>query len=65
MRVTIDIDERLLRRAMRLTGLKTRREVVHLALETLVRVSKICGKEAGSRAVRIIARHDKLFRRLA
>jgi Arc/MetJ family transcription regulator len=82
MRLTIDIDERLLRRAIRLTGLETRRDVVHLALETLVRLkrqeqirryrgrlrwrgSKIGGKEARSRAVRLIARNEKLFRRLA
>ena len=36
-RTNIDLDERLLRRARRLTGLKTKRAVVHRALETLVR----------------------------
>jgi Arc/MetJ family transcription regulator len=36
MRFSIDIDEWLLRRAIRLTGLKTKREVVHRALDALI-----------------------------
>ena len=36
-RTTIEIDERLMRRARKLTGLKTRREIVAKALEVLVR----------------------------
>lgn len=36
-RTNIDIDDRLIRRARRLTGLKTKKSVVHRALETLVR----------------------------
>jgi Arc/MetJ family transcription regulator len=36
-RTSIAIDDTLLRRALRLTGLKTKKAVVHRALETLVR----------------------------
>ncbi len=36
-RTNIELDERLIRRASRLTGLKTKKAVVHKALETLVR----------------------------
>lgn len=36
-RTNIDIDDRLIRRARRLTGLKTKKAVVHRALETLLR----------------------------
>ncbi|MEO0804606.1 MAG: type II toxin-antitoxin system VapB family antitoxin [Cyanobacteria bacterium J06642_2] len=36
MRTNIDIDDRLLESAMSLTGLKTKRETVELALQTLV-----------------------------
>jgi Arc/MetJ family transcription regulator len=36
-RTNIDLDDRLIRRARRLTGLKTKKSVVHRALETLVR----------------------------
>ncbi len=36
-RTTIDIDEGLIRRAQRLTGLKTKRAIVNRALEVLVR----------------------------
>jgi Arc/MetJ family transcription regulator len=36
-RTTIEIDERLIRRARKLTGLKTRREIVARAQELLVR----------------------------
>ena len=36
-RTNIDLDDRLIRRARRLTGLKTKRAVVHHALESLVR----------------------------
>jgi Arc/MetJ family transcription regulator len=35
-RTTIDIDDQLVRRAMRLYGLKTKREAVDLALRRLV-----------------------------
>jgi Arc/MetJ family transcription regulator len=36
-RTNIDLDDRLIRRARRLTGLKTKKAVVHRALENLVR----------------------------
>jgi Arc/MetJ family transcription regulator len=36
-KTTIEIDERLIRRARKLTGLKTTREIVTKALELLVR----------------------------
>ncbi len=36
-RTNIDIDEKLIREARKLTRLKTKREIVHRALELLVR----------------------------
>lgn len=39
MRTNIDIDDRLMRAAMAATKLKTKREVVHVALKELVRLS--------------------------
>ena len=36
MRTNIDLDDRLIKRAMRLTGSKTKRQVVQVALERLV-----------------------------
>jgi Arc/MetJ family transcription regulator len=36
MRTNINIDDRLLAQARRLTRLRTKREIVHRALETLV-----------------------------
>lgn len=36
-RTNIDLDERLIRRARRLTGLKTKKAIVHKALENFVR----------------------------
>lgn len=36
-RINVDIDEELLRRAARLTRLKTKRQIVHRALEYLVK----------------------------
>lgn len=38
MRTNIVIDDDLMRDALRVTGLKTKREAVELALETLVRL---------------------------
>lgn len=38
MRTNIVIDDELMERALRLTGLKTKREVVELALQTLLRL---------------------------
>lgn len=40
MRTSIDLDPELFRRAAQLTPLKTRREIVHLALELLVRLKE-------------------------
>jgi Arc/MetJ family transcription regulator len=40
MRTNIDIDERLMRRAKRLTALKTKRQVIHKSLEVLVRLKE-------------------------
>ena len=37
MRLTIDIDERLLEEAKKLTRLKTKKEVVNLSLKELIR----------------------------
>jgi Arc/MetJ family transcription regulator len=37
-RTNVVIDDRLIREARRLTGLKTKRELVHKALELLVRI---------------------------
>ena len=37
-RTTINIDERLIRQARKLTGLKTKREIVERALQLLVRL---------------------------
>lgn len=38
MRTNIVIDEQLINKASKLTGLKTKRETVELALQTLVRL---------------------------
>jgi len=40
MRTNIDIDEALMRRAARLTALKTKREIVHRGLEVLIRLKE-------------------------
>lgn len=40
MRTNIDIDEKLMRETLKLTGLKTKREVVELGLETLQRLKR-------------------------
>ena len=40
MRTNIVIDDRLMRDALRATGLKTKREAVELGLQTLVRLGK-------------------------
>ena len=40
MRTNIVIDDKLMKDAMRTTGLKTKREVVELGLRTLVRLTK-------------------------
>lgn len=40
MRTSIVIDDKLMRDALRVTGLKTKREVVELGLRTLLRLRK-------------------------
>lgn len=40
MRTNIVIDDRLMKETLRVTGLKTKREAVDLALRTLVRLNK-------------------------
>lgn len=40
MRTTIVIDDRLMEEALRVTGLKTRQQVVKAALRTLLRVNE-------------------------
>ncbi len=40
MRTNIDIDDELMRSALDVTGLRTKREVVELGLRTLVRLRK-------------------------
>ncbi|MBI2688987.1 MAG: type II toxin-antitoxin system VapB family antitoxin [Acidobacteria bacterium] len=40
MRTNIVIDDKLMRDTLRATGLKTKREVVELALQTLLRLRK-------------------------
>ncbi|HTC32120.1 MAG TPA: type II toxin-antitoxin system VapB family antitoxin [Bryobacteraceae bacterium] len=40
MRTNIVIDDKLMKDALRTTGLKTKREVVELGLRTLVRLTK-------------------------
>ena len=37
MRTTIDLDDAIIKAAMKVTGAKTKKEVVHLALDELVR----------------------------
>lgn len=48
MRTNIVIDDQLMRRTLRATGLKTKREAVELGLRTLVRL----GKQAELRRLR-------------
>jgi Arc/MetJ family transcription regulator len=40
VRTNIDLDEALVRRAARLTSLKTKREIVHRGLELLVKLKE-------------------------
>jgi Arc/MetJ family transcription regulator len=40
MRTNIDLDEKLMRRAAKLTTLKTKREIVHRGVELLVRLKE-------------------------
>ncbi len=40
MRTNIDIDEKLIKETLRITGLKTKREVVELALKELLRLHR-------------------------
>lgn len=40
MRTNIDIDEKLMKETLKVTGLKTKREVVDLALKELLRLRR-------------------------
>lgn len=40
MRTNIVIDDKLMRETLRVTGLKTKREAVEVALQTLLRLNK-------------------------
>lgn len=40
MRTNIDLDDDLIRRAQRVTALKTKREIVHKGVELLVRLTE-------------------------
>lgn len=40
MRTNIDIDDKLIEEALRLTGLKTKRAVVEQGLQTLIRLKR-------------------------
>ncbi len=40
MRTNIDIDDKLIKETLKATGLKTKREVVELGLETLLRLKR-------------------------
>lgn len=40
MRTNIEIDDKLMKDTLKLTGLKTKREAVELALDTLVRLKR-------------------------
>lgn len=40
MRTNIDIDDKLINDTLKVTGLKTKREVVELGLETLLRLKR-------------------------
>ena len=48
MRTNVVLDDGLVERAKRLTGIKTKREVIHEALRTLIRLRE----QAGVRALR-------------
>jgi len=41
MRTTMEIDDKLLKRALALTKAKTKREVIHRSLEALIRQQRI------------------------
>lgn len=38
MRTNVILDDELIRKAQRLTGIKTKKDVIHEALETLIRI---------------------------
>lgn len=40
MRTNIEIDDRLMKETLKITGLKTKREVVELSMETLLRLKR-------------------------
>jgi Arc/MetJ family transcription regulator len=53
MRTTIDVDEKLINAAMDLTGARSKREVIHLALQELVRSRRMKPKALTDLAGRI------------
>lgn len=40
MRTNIEIDDRLMEEAFKLTGIRTKKDLVHLALQELIKVKK-------------------------
>lgn len=67
MRTTIDIDERLLDLAMKLTEASTKREVVNFALKELVRRRRLerLKQLAGSGCVTLTLKELKRLRRMS
>ncbi len=41
MRSTIDIDDKLIEKAKKLTGVKTKKEVIHISMKELIRKKKL------------------------
>jgi len=68
-KTTIEIDDQLLQRAAKATGLKTKREIVHRALEALVRTENanryspiwgaVSGKETSRRCAEVVCDHQR------
>jgi len=58
MRTTLNIDDKILKKASRLTGLKEKTALVHLGLEALIaresskRLARLGGTEKDLRAIR-------------
>lgn len=66
--MVVDIDDKLMKRAMRLTGLRNASEIVRQGVQLLVQHAerdRIGGPEARLRAKRLVKRNKELFRRLA
>lgn len=58
MRTTLNLDERMLAKAVRLTGIKQKTSLIHRGLEALIaresarRLAELGGSEKGLRAIR-------------